>query len=215
MALKGLIQRELCEGLTEEELADLVKVPRETVANILSDTLPHDPAIWEKWARYFRMEMDFLRTGDHLGINLSTKQEGNNYPSAAGHIRTLPFLTWDRLEDLATSKERPWILQGDSMIETTDIAGTPTFAVKVPDDSMIPLFGRDELMFVNPDLKWDSGDYVLLRHDNGQSKAILRRIELIDNQAWLRPLNPKYHDLLLSSPDAVLGKVVRLRKNLT
>ena len=86
MNLKGLIQRELCEGLTKDELADLVKVPRETVASILGDTFPYDRGIWEKWARYFRMEIDFIRTGDQISVSTSTRQQGNDYPSAGGQL---------------------------------------------------------------------------------------------------------------------------------
>jgi len=41
--IKGLIQRELGEGLTEEELASAVGVPVQTIADILVDELPQDP----------------------------------------------------------------------------------------------------------------------------------------------------------------------------
>jgi len=61
--LKGLIHRELGEGLTEEELASAVGVSVRTIANILVDELPQDPAIWEQFARYFRIHADFLRSG--------------------------------------------------------------------------------------------------------------------------------------------------------
>ena len=47
MNLKGLVHRELGEGLTEEELASAVGVSVRTIANILADELPQDPAIWE------------------------------------------------------------------------------------------------------------------------------------------------------------------------
>lgn len=63
MNLKGLIHRELGEGLTEEELASAVGVSVRTIANILTDELPQDPAIWEQFARYFRIHADFLRSG--------------------------------------------------------------------------------------------------------------------------------------------------------
>jgi len=43
--LKGLVHRELGEGLTEEELASAVGVSVRTIANILVDELPPEPAI--------------------------------------------------------------------------------------------------------------------------------------------------------------------------
>jgi len=43
--LKGLIYRELGEGLTEEELASAIGVSVRTIANILIDELPQDPTV--------------------------------------------------------------------------------------------------------------------------------------------------------------------------
>lgn len=48
MNLKSLIHRELGEGLTEKELASAVGVPVRTIASILVDQLPQDPAIWKR-----------------------------------------------------------------------------------------------------------------------------------------------------------------------
>ena len=63
MDLKWLVHRELGEGLTEKELASAVGVSVHTVANILADELPQDRRTWEHFARYFRMDADFLRSG--------------------------------------------------------------------------------------------------------------------------------------------------------
>ena len=60
MNLKSLVHRELGEGLTEEELASAVGVSVRTIANILADEVPQDPAIWETFARYFRQAGDYL-----------------------------------------------------------------------------------------------------------------------------------------------------------
>ena len=75
MNLKGLVHRELGEGLTEEGLASAVGVSVGTIANILADKLPQDPAIWETFARYFRMDADFLRTGGRTGWDDSLLSE--------------------------------------------------------------------------------------------------------------------------------------------
>ena len=64
MDLKGLIHRELGEGLTEKELATAVGVSLQTIEDILSHKAPEDPAIWEKFATHFRMDVDFLQTGE-------------------------------------------------------------------------------------------------------------------------------------------------------
>jgi hypothetical protein len=56
MNLKGLIHRELGEGITEMELAFAIGVSLRTLDNILADKFPEDPATWEKFAKYFRMD---------------------------------------------------------------------------------------------------------------------------------------------------------------
>ena len=61
MDLKGLVHRELGEGLTEEELASTVGISVKTIANILADELPQDRTTWEHFARHFRVDVDLPR----------------------------------------------------------------------------------------------------------------------------------------------------------
>ena len=63
MNLKSLVLPELCEGLTEEGLASEVGVSVRTIADAEVGEFPQDPAIWEKFARYFRIHVDFLQYG--------------------------------------------------------------------------------------------------------------------------------------------------------
>ena len=44
MNLKGLIHRELGEGMTEKELASAIGVSLRTLENILADKFPEDPS---------------------------------------------------------------------------------------------------------------------------------------------------------------------------
>ena len=215
MNLKSLIHRELGEGLTEEELASAADVSSEAIGSILSGKLPHEAGILEKFARYFRMEVDFLRIGESSHTRMAGELPGNTHHSPAGHLRMIPFLTWRRMESMITSKEAPGNILADAMVEATDISGTRTFAVKVPDDAMTPLFSREEMIFVNPDLEWKAEDYVLVRRSDGHpATLLLRQIKPIGSQFMLHPLNRTYKHLLLRNTDEVVGKVVRMRKNL-
>ena len=63
MNLKGLVHREINEGMTEKELAAAVGVSVLTITDILADNLPQDPAIWETFARHFRIHAESLRLG--------------------------------------------------------------------------------------------------------------------------------------------------------
>lgn len=215
MNLKGLVHRELGEGLTEKELASAVGVPLRTLTNILTDKDPEDPAVWEKFARYFRMDVDFLRTGEPAHARTMVEFPGSAHHSAAGQIRKFPLLRWQQIGQMVTDKTLPGVIQAEAMVEATDVSGARTFALKVQDNSMEPLFSEGEMIFVNPNVEWKPDDYVIARHRDGNSDAMfLRQVKRIGSQCMLHPLNRKYDDLPVTNRDAVWGKVVRLRKNL-
>ena len=214
MNLKGLIHRELGEGLTEEELASAVGVSVRTIANILTDELPQDPAIWEHFARYFRMDADFLRTGGPPYSEGLFELTESAHPSPVGPMRKVPLLKWDQIDQMVTREEPPHLVHAEAMLET-DVPGKRTFAVQVRDNSMEPLFSEGEIIFVNPDLPSEPGHYVVVESEDGRPEgALLRQLKEIGGQAILHPLNRRYEDLPVMKQQRILGRVVRLRKNL-
>jgi SOS-response transcriptional repressor LexA len=123
-------------------------------------------------------------------------------------------LDWDQAGQLLADKTRPGVIEPEAMIEATDVSGARTFALKVPDDSMEPLFGKGEMIFVNPDLEWQPGDYVIAHHVTGHSETtLLRQVARNGDQCLLHPLNQSYEDVPVMNQEEVWGKVVRLRKN--
>ena len=215
MHLKGLIHRELGEGLSEQELASAVGVSERTIANILADKLPKDPAIWEKFARYFHMDADFLRAGGPTHQGAEFELSGRTHHTAAGHIQKVPLLNWDQIEQMVTSQAAPHAVHAEAMLEATDVPGKRTFALRVKDNSMQPLFSEGEIIFVNPDLPSEPGHYVLVESQDGRPEgALLRQLKEIGGQSILHPLNRRYEDLPLTKQQRIWGRVVRLRKNL-
>jgi SOS-response transcriptional repressor LexA len=212
--LKGLVHRELGEGLTEEELASAVGVSVPTIANILVDELPQDPAIWETFARYFRIHADFLRSGGHphpAGLFDLTE---NIHDSPVGQMRKVPLLKWDQLDQMIAHEEPPRLIHAEALLET-DVPGKRTFAVHVKDDSMQPLFSQGEIIFVNPDLPSEPGHYVIVDSTEGRPEGVLlRQLKEIRGHAILHPLNRRYKDRPVSDQERILGRVVRMRKNL-
>jgi len=213
--LKGLIQKELAEGMTENELATTIGVPPHVLADALADKDPEDPVIWEKFASHFHMHVDFLQTGKPAFSSAMLALSGTTYQSPAGDMRWIPLLNWHQVSQMVTSTDLPEGIRTKATLETTNISGTRTFAMKVPDDSMTPLFSAGEIFFVNPESTWKPGDFVIAKRPDRHSEAILlRQVTSIGSQWMLHPLNRKYEDLPLTTPDEVWGKVVRLRKNL-
>ena len=161
------------------------------------------------------MDVDFLRTGESAHSRTTVELPGRTSHSAAGHMRKIPLVTWQQMGQLTTSKDLPGVIHAEAMVETTDVSGARTFALQVQDDSMEPLFGEGEMIFVNPDLEWKPGDYVIAHRPGGHPETILlRQVKPIGSQCMLHPLNRKYEDLPVTHEDEVWGKVVRLRKNL-
>ena len=214
MNLKSLVHRELGEGLTEEELASAVGVSVRTIENILTDELPQDPAIWETFARYFRIHADFLRSGGHPHSEGLFELSESTHHSPVGQMRKVPLLKWDQIDQMVTREELPRLIHADALLET-DVPGKRTFAVQVRDNSMQPLFSEGEIIFVNPDLPCEPGDYVVVESEDGGSKsALLRQLKEIGGQTILHPLNRRYEDLPVTTQQSIWGRVVRLRKNL-
>jgi hypothetical protein len=212
--LKGLIHRELGEGLTEEELASAVGVSVRTIANILVDELPHDPAVWETFARYFRIHADFLRSGGPPHSEGLFDLTESAHPSPLGPMRKVPLLRWDQIDQMVMSGEVPRLIQAEALLET-DVPGKRTFAVQVKDDSMQPLFSEGEIIFVNPDLPGEPGQYVMVESEDGRPEgALVRQVKDIGGQTILHPLNRRYEDLPVRKDQRFWGRVVRLRKNL-
>ena len=214
MNLKGLVHREISEGLTEEELASAVGVPARTISNILADELPQDHRTWEQFAQYFRMDTDFLRSGGPPHTHGTVDLTESSQPSFIGQLMKVPLLRWDQIDQIVSCEEPPRLVQAETVLET-DVPGTRTFAVQVKDNSMEPLFSEGEIIFVNPDLPTESGHYVLIESEDGRSEeALLRQLKEIGGQSILHPLNRRYDDRPLTKQQRIWGRVVRLRKNL-
>jgi hypothetical protein len=181
-----------------------------TIENILTDELPQDPAIWEQFARYFRMDADFLRSGGPPHSEGLFDLTESAHPSPLGPMRKVPLLKWDQIDQMVAREEPPRLIHAEALLET-DVPGKRTFAMQVRDNSMQPLFSEGEIIFVSPDLPSEPDHYVVVESEDG---GLLRQLKEIGGQAILHPLNRRYADLPLTKEQRILGRVVRLRKNL-
>jgi SOS-response transcriptional repressor LexA len=213
--VRSLILRELDEGMTEEELASAIEVSPQTLTNIIANEFPKDSAVWDKFTRYFRMDVDVLQTGESTHSTVILNLSDRTLQSATGLIRKIPLLGWHQMSQMITSKNLPDVIHAEATLDTTDICGKRTVALKVKDDSMETMFREGQIIFVDPDSKWKPGDYVIVYRPGGHPETTLfRQVEYIECHYVLHPLNPKYENLLLSKQDKVWGKIVRLTRSL-
>ena len=118
------------------------------------------------------------------------------------------------MDQMVTSKEPPRVIHAEAMLET-DVPGKRTFALQVKDDSMQPFFSEGEVIFVDPDRPSKPGHYVIVASEHGRpDRALLRQLREIGGRTFLHALNRRYEDLPITTRQRILGRVVRLRKNL-
>jgi len=84
------------------------------------------------------------------------------------------------------------------MIET-DVQRPRMYAVKVTDDSMYPVFGEGEVVFMNPDLTSEPSHVDLAGARTSLQRAMVRDCPLTGERDVLRPLNRRYTDRPLTN----------------
>lgn len=214
MHLKDLVHRELGEGVAVEELASAVGVSVRTIADILADKLPKKPALLEQFAQYFHIPADLLRSGGPPYSGGQCELSGHTDFSPLGQMRKVPLLRWNQVHQMVLRKEPPRVIHAEALLET-DVPGKRSFALQVRDDSMRPLFNEGEIIFVNPELPTSPGHYVVIESEDGRSeRTLLRQLMGTNGDAVLHPLNKRYKDQPLTKKQRILGRIVRIRKNL-
>lgn len=104
-------------------------------------------------------------------------------------------------------------------VETVTRAQAPTcvdaepFALRILDDSMEPELEQGCIVIVDPSAHARSGSMVLAQSQGEASAYEIRLLELDDEQALLKPLNPAYQSLCPGAqgerPHDVLARVVK------
>ncbi len=213
VSLQNLIQYQLSEGLTEHELAEDIGVPRITIHGVLKGRDPKNPDIWKKLARYFHMDVNLLRFGK-LGL---ANSQGKDEDPAGRHkpYRKVSILSWTQVGDVVERQDSlSFLADGQEMVDT-ELPGVRVFALHVSGDSMEPLFHEGEIIFVNPDLRPQTGDYVVVLDQMAEEDhGYLRQLKKIQERYVLHPLYIQYKDTHLLSYQKIVGRVVRLRMNL-
>ncbi len=211
--LKTLVQHQLSEGLSAQELAGDIGVPTFTIRGILKNRSPKSPDVWKKLARHFHKDLDLLRL--HTFGLTDSREENANGSKRHKPYRKVPILAWTQIRPAVDRQSPLSFLHSEQRMVETDLSGARVFALNMKDDSMEPLFHEGDLFFVNPDLKPQAGDYVIVCDEQAESESgDLRQLKKFRQQYVLHPLNSRYQDTLLTSNQKIIGRVVRLRMDL-
>jgi len=125
------------------------------------------------------------------------KAAGISVPGA----RRVPVISWASAGDWEKAVEYP-----EDWVEV--LSTSPRlFALRVEGDSMEPEFVEGDIIIVDADRDWDSGDFILVRNENGE--VIFKQIKRYGDKWILRPLNPKYPEIELTDKHEIIGRVIQ------
>lgn len=71
---------------------------------------------------------------------------------------------------------------------------------------MTPEFANGDLVVVDPHAVWENGTYVIALKDN---ETIFKQYKVHGKTAVLKPLNPKYDDIVVTEEIQIIGRVIR------
>ena len=150
------------------------------------------------------MKFSYQRVfGEHVDEEFDKQMEA--LPSACTHgIPILTLVSAAQVLDVKNVSELKDI-EGST---TTDLKGKRLFALKVKDSSMEPEFFNGDIIVVDPDANWKSGDYVIARLNHDET-LIFTQLKIQKDVITLHPLT----HIKLTKKDfnkrvAIIGKVV-------
>ncbi len=149
---------------------------------------------------YGVMMTELLRETGHLPDNLKTESLGNTRP--------VPVISWTQAglwrEATEPSGDYEEYVQTDS---------NGAFALRVRGDSMEPEFHEGDIIILNPSLKQEHNDYLVVSNEDGE--ATFKQLKKYGKTRVLHPLNPKYEDIELNRETEyrVIGVVIEKKKS--
>ncbi len=146
---------------------------------------------------------EFLRETGYLPTNIEL--------ASIKPLRRVPLISWVTAGKWSEVCDSFQPGDADEWVDT-DIKGQYVFALRVKGDSMEPEFIEGDLIIVNPHIKPNHNDFVIVK--NAEGEATLKQLKKYGATRVLHPLNPKYPDIELSAKHqyVIVGKVVEKKK---
>jgi len=160
----------------------------------------------------FEMVMRFLKAY-MVDIGEFLKQTGslasNVEPERLGESKRLPIISWTQAGNWQQICETSQYGDYGEYVET-DAKGV--FALRVRGESMETEFHQGDIIVINPYLKPEHNDYVVVSNEEGE--ATFKQLKKYGKTRVLHPLNPKYDDIELKKDTEyrVVGVVVEKKK---
>jgi len=157
----------------------------------------------------FEMVMRFLKAY-MVDIGEFLKQTGYLPPDVEplGESKRLPIISWTQAGNWQEICDTSQYGDYGEYVET-DAKGI--FALRVRGDSMQTEFHEADIIVINPYLRPEHNDYVVVSNEEGE--ATFKQLKKYGRTRVLHPLNPRYDDIELSRSEyRIIGVVVEKKK---
>lgn len=167
---------------------------------------PPSVTSWIKTGRVNKTHIDKLIsyfadvvTPEHFGIS-SVEPSRSDYCNVK-----LPLLTW---EEAGKWQQSCADLTADRYILTPAFykPSDKTFVLKVLGDSMEPEFVSSDFIIVEPELEPQDKNFIIV-YEN-EAEAMLKQLIIEGSRHYLKPLNPRYPIIAMTSQFKICGVVV-------
>lgn len=201
--LRALMQE---QDVTESELSRRTGIGQPVIHRVLNgETDNPKVATLSPIANYFAISISQLIGDETLPKN---RISGTFNLSSYGWT-TLPLLNWEKV-----------VVGGDKLIDINDVEKISTeinvsdkaYALRVKDTTMLPLFPEGTILIIDPEVKADNKDFVIVRM-SGQKQAIFRQFLFDGDDIYLKPVNADFKMHLLDKKSKLLGVMVQARMN--
>jgi len=157
-----------------------------------------------------------LALSSYFGISLDVLiEEDPLFESNKKHpYFEIPLLTWKQISTYSNSSKNIFISNEKITIDFKPI--TNIFALRVYDDSMLPVFAKGTLLIINGDQNPTDGNFIIAKIRDHKD-ALFRQLVIDGKTSYLKSLNPDKCKIALfdKKKDICCGVLVQSRTDYT
>lgn len=163
------------------------------------------------WSKYGVPHAAVLGIASQKGLNAKALLEGlvveeGNVVPVEVPLYKVPVISWVRAGNFDTLLDQHNVEEVTEYVYLDKKPGPRGFALRVRGPSMESRFQDRDFIVVDPDVPWESGDFVIL--GNHSDEATFKQIVQVDGEWWARPLNPQFVAKKLDPTCRVIGRVI-------
>lgn len=197
-------------GWDQSELARRVsaiakkKVPPQSIQQLEAGEIKR-PRYLPELAKCLSTTVDYLILG-----RVDQRENVSAGPTIAGSV---PLISWVQAGQWCDVVDVHFLGEGERRVFTTKKVGPRAFALRVRGDSMEnpagkPTYPDGSIIVIDPDKEAENGSRVVIRLDD-ISEATFKVLVFDAGRRYLKPLNPRYPILEITSDATICGVVVQ------